>query len=86
MIKNLTSSEPMNYNKKVHRFIHNKKEKVMPNNDVINKLLAVEDKFTEIQSIVTMLNIWVKEKDYELIPIMNILNNKMDDLVNVFRK
>ncbi len=58
----------------------------MPNNDVINKLLAVEDKFTEIQSIVTMLNIWVKEKDYELIPIMNILNNKMDDLVNAFRK
>jgi len=56
----------------------------MPNNDVINKLLAVEDKFTEIQSIVTMLNIWVKEKDYELIPIMNILNNKMDDLVNAF--
>ena len=64
----------------------NMSRKVMPNNDVINKLLAVEDKFTEIQSIVTMLNIWVKEKDYELIPIMNILNNKMDDLVNAFRK
>ena len=64
----------------------NMSRKVMPNNDVINKLLAVEDKFTEIQSIVTMLNICVKEKDYELIPIMNILNNKMDDLVNAFRK
>ena len=36
--------------------------------------------------IIKMLNIWVKEKDYELIPVMNILNNKINDLVQILRK
>lgn len=35
-------------------------------NDIINKLINIEDKFIEIESIVKMINIWVKEKDYEL--------------------
>ena len=47
-------------------------------NVVINKLLALEDKLMEIKSIAKILNIWVKENDYELIPIINMLNNKMD--------
>ncbi len=33
-----------------------------------------------------MLNIWVKDKDYELIPIINILNNKINDITKIFEK
>ena len=35
---------------------------------VLNKLVALEDKFSEIKSITKVLNIWIKENDYELIP------------------
>ena len=52
----------------------------MPDNDdfqlILNKLTALEDKFTEIESITKILNLWAKENDYELIPIVNMLNNK----------
>ena len=40
---------------------------------------------SEIEVIMKMLDIWVKEKDYELIPIMNVLNAKIDDIVNELR-
>ena len=43
---------------------------------VLNKLVALEDKFSEIKSITKVLNIWIKENDYELIPIINMLNGK----------
>lgn len=52
-------------------------------NEIVNKLAHINDKFIEIESIVKMLNIWVKEKDYELIPIINILNNKMNDITKI---
>ncbi len=55
-------------------------------NDIINKLINIEDKFIEIESIVKMINIWVKEKDYELIPILNILNDKIDDVSKIIKK
>jgi|InofroStandDraft_1065614.scaffolds.fasta_scaffold00001_451 hypothetical protein len=55
-------------------------------NKIANKLANIDDKFIEIESIIKMLNIWVKEKDYELIPVMNILNNKINDLVQILRK
>ncbi len=55
-------------------------------NKIANKLANIDDKFIEIESIIKMLNIWIKEKDYELIPIMNILNNKINDLVQILRK
>ena len=61
----------------------------MQNNDynkLANKLAYIDDKFTEIQSIVKILNIWVKEKDYELIPVINLLNNKINDTAEIFRK
>ena len=52
-------------------------------NKIANKLANIDDKFIEIESIIKMLNIWVKEKDYELIPVMNI---KINDLVQILRK
>lgn len=55
-------------------------------NRIANKLACINDKFNEIESIVKMLNIWVKDKDYELIPIINILNNKINDITKIFEK
>jgi hypothetical protein len=59
----------------------------MPDNDgfqlILNKLTALEDKFTEIESITKILNLWAKENDYELIPIVNMLNNKMNDVARI---
>ncbi len=55
-------------------------------NKIANKLANIDDKFIEIESIIKMLNIWIKENNYELIPIMNILNNKINDLVQILRK
>lgn len=52
---------------------------------IANKLAHIEDKFMEIQSIIKIINIWVKDKDYELIPIINMLNDKMDEIEKVFK-
>ena len=53
---------------------------------VLNKLVALEDKFSEIKSITKVLNIWAKENDYELIPIINMLNGKIDDMTRIIGK
>lgn len=53
---------------------------------VLNKLVALEDKFSEIKSITKVLNIWIKENDYELIPIINMLNGKIDDMTRIIGK
>lgn len=53
---------------------------------IINKMINIEDKFIEIESIVKMINIWVKEKDYELIPIINILNEKINSAAEIIKK
>ncbi len=55
-------------------------------NKVINKLVNLEDKFSEIDTITKMLNIWVKENSYELIPIINILNSKIKDMADIINK
>ncbi len=55
-------------------------------NKLANKLLIVEDKFYEIQPIVRTIDIWAKENDYELIPIIKILNNKMKGLTEIISK
>lgn len=36
--------------------------------------------------IIKMLNIWVKENSYELIPIINILNSKIKDMADIINK
>lgn len=53
---------------------------------IANKLVNLEDKFSEAETIIKMLNIWVKDNNYELIPIMNILNSKIKDMVNIINK
>ena len=53
---------------------------------VLNKLVALEDKFSEIKSITKVLNIWIKENDYELIPIINMINGKIDDMTRIIGK
>ncbi len=55
-------------------------------NEIANKLAYINDKFNEIESIVKMLNIWIKDKDYELIPIINILNSKLNDITKILEK
>ncbi len=57
-----------------------------PTDKIINKLLLIEDKFSEIKSITKVLNIWIKENDYELIPIINMLNGKIDDMTRIIGK
>lgn len=59
----------------------------MPDNNdfqlILNKLTALENKFIEIESIAKILNLWAKENDYELIPLINMLNNKMNDAAKI---
>ncbi len=46
-------------------------------NKIINKLVNVADKFLEIETVAKTITIWAKENDYELIPLIKILNNKI---------
>ncbi len=55
-------------------------------NKLANKLVNITDKFLEMESIVKTINIWVKENDYELIPLMKILNNKIEDMAGAINK
>ena len=41
--------------------------------------MTTENQFRKI------INFWVKDKDYELIPIINMLNDKMDEIEKVFK-
>ena len=54
--------------------------------NIVDKLINIEDKFIEIESIVKMINIWVKERDYELIPILNILNDRINSVSEIIKK
>ena len=55
-------------------------------NRAINKLIEVEDKLSEIGKIVKIINIWAQEYDYELMPILKLLNNKMAEINNVIKE
>ena len=39
-------------------------------NKVIKKLISIEDKIVDIDKIAKMLDIWVKDNNYKLIPAM----------------
>lgn len=54
------------------------------NNKIVNRLIKLEDKFVEIKSIAKILNIWIKEKDYELIPVINMLDDKINEVEKIF--
>lgn len=53
-------------------------------NNIANKLAIIEDKFLEIKKISNVIEIWVKNNDYELIPIVNMLNEKMSSMAEIF--
>lgn len=55
-------------------------------NQTIDKLISIEDKIIEIKSITKVLNIWIKENSYELIPVINMLNSKIDDMAKIIGK
>lgn len=51
----------------------------------IIKLIEIQDKLTEVDKIVKIINIWAQEYDYELMPILKLLNGKMADIKNIVR-
>lgn len=51
--------------------------------EIISKLVNLEDKLLEIEPLIKTINIWIKENDYELIPIINILNSKIQDVKDI---
>lgn len=52
--------------------------------EIANKLAYIHDKFTEIEQIATVINIYTKENCYEMIPLVNILNTKIKDASKIF--
>lgn len=55
--------------------------------DVIkNKLIEINDRFGEIEMLTKTIVFWIKERDYELIPIANILNEKICNMAEIIRK
>lgn len=54
------------------------------NNKIANRRIELEDKFVEIKSIAKILNIWIKENDYELIPVINMLDDKINEAEKIF--
>lgn len=51
-----------------------------------NKMICIDDKFSEIEPLIKTLNIWVKENYFELIPVINILNCKINDMAEIIKK
>ena len=49
-------------------------------NNLANKLIEIEDK------IIEMLNIWIKDNNYELILIIKILKEKFNAITKTLRK
>lgn len=47
------------------------------------KVANVEDKILDIEKITKILNMWAKENDYELIPMIKMLNNKVKDALKI---
>lgn len=39
-----------------------------------------------METIIKMLNIWIKDNNYELIPIIKILNEKFNAITKTLRK
>lgn len=55
-------------------------------NEIANKLIEIDDKFSEIEILIKTINFWVKERDYELIPILDMLNSKICAMAKIIRK
>ena len=55
-------------------------------NKVIKKLISIEDKIVDIDKIAKMLDIWVKDNNYKPISAMNILNSKIQEVLQVIER
>lgn len=55
-------------------------------NKLINKIIRIEEKFLEIETVAKTVDIWAKENDYELIPIVKILDNKIKEMAKILRE
>ncbi len=55
-------------------------------NKVIKKLISIEDKIVDIDKIAKMLDIWVKDNNYKLIPVMNMLNGKIKEALKIIER
>lgn len=55
-------------------------------NKVIKKLISIEDKIVDIDKIAKMLDIWVKDNNYKLIPAMNMLNGKIKEALKIIER
>lgn len=55
-------------------------------NKIINRLVNVADKFLEIETVAKTITIWAKENDYELIPLIKILNNKIKAVADALNR
>jgi len=65
-------------------------EKIMANDVEFNRLAikvaSIEDKIYDIDKIAKMLDIWVKDNNYELIPVMNMLKDKIKETLVIIEK
>ncbi len=52
-------------------------------NKLINKIICIEDKFLEIESVAKTVCIWAKENNYELIPIVKIWDKKIKEMAKI---
>lgn len=55
-------------------------------NKLAIKVANIEDKILDIDKITKILNMWVKENDYELIPIVKMLNDKVKTALKIIEK
>ncbi len=55
-------------------------------NKLAIKVANIEDKILDIDKITKILNMWAKENDYELIPIVKMLNDKVKTALKIIEK
>lgn len=55
-------------------------------NSLANKLISIEDGFNDIRTITDMIDMWIRKNDYQLIPIMNMLNEKINNVSEIIKR
>lgn len=55
-------------------------------NSLANKLISIEDTFNDIRTITDMIDMWIRKNDYQLIPIMNMLNEKINNVSEIIKR
>ena len=56
------------------------------NNQMANKLINIEDKVIKIEHLTNVLTIWIKDDAYEMIPVVQILNDKLNKIKEIIQK